>query len=117
MTMLACMESGVPYVPMRANYPENRILQIKKETGFELLLTQDECDKLISLNENEYIEPDHTKMDTLYTICTSGSTGKPKAVIVSRTSITDFWNWCNQYFKNIHSNDNIPQVDDFTFDI
>lgn len=117
MVILACMESGTPYVPMRENYPQSRINQIQDETGFTFLLTQKELDEILSGPTLAYETPSHQKMDTLYTICTSGSTGKPKAVIVSRTSIVDFWKWCDQYFKNISSNDNILQVADFTFDI
>lgn len=117
MAILACMESGVRYVPMRANYPENRVAQIKEEAGFELLLTEDKFEEIIANDVKDYIEADHAKMDTLYTICTSGSTGKPKAVIVSRRSITAFWNWCDDYFSIITDQDQILQVADFTFDI
>lgn len=117
MTMLACMESGVPYVPMRANYPDSRVAQIKEETGFDLLLTEEKLDEILKIETNEYAEPDHGQMDTLYTICTSGSTGKPKAVVVSRTSITDFWKWCDKYFTSITHKDQVLQVADFTFDI
>jgi D-alanine--poly(phosphoribitol) ligase subunit 1 len=117
MAMLACMESGIPYVPMRINYPESRVDQIKQETGFSLLLTEEIFDEIVSKNTIEYIEPNHNKLDTLYTICTSGSTGKPKAVIVSRISINDFWKWCDDYFTQITSKDRILQVADFTFDI
>jgi acyl-coenzyme A synthetase/AMP-(fatty) acid ligase len=117
MTMLACMESGIPYVPMRVNYPDSRVEQIKQETGFDLLLTEDNIEDIFSENIKEYQESTHQKLNTLYTICTSGSTGKPKAVVVSRTSINDFWGWCDEYFKNITLNDRILQVADFTFDI
>ena len=117
MAMLACMESGISYVPMRINYPESRVDQIKQETGFSLLLTEEIFDEIVSKNTIEYIEPNHNKLDTLYTICTSGSTGKPKAVIVSRTSINDFWKWCDDYFTQITFKDRILQVADFTFDI
>jgi acyl-coenzyme A synthetase/AMP-(fatty) acid ligase len=117
MAMLACMESGIPYVPMRINYPESRVDQIKQETGFSLLLTEEVFDAIVSKKAIDYIEPTHEKLGTLYTICTSGSTGKPKAVIVSRTSINDFWKWCDDYFTQITSKDRILQVADFTFDI
>lgn len=117
MVMLACMEAGIPYVPMRANYPESRVEQIKEETGFELLLTEEKLNDILSEKHETYSEVTHQKLDTLYTICTSGSTGKPKAVVVSRTSITDFWKWCNDYFPEITNSDKILQVADFTFDI
>ena len=117
LTMLACMDAGIPYVPMRENYPESRVNQIKEETKFELLLTQDKLNEILSANLDTNNEVNHESMDTLYTICTSGSTGKPKAVVVSRTSINDFWNWCDSYFTSVSSEDHILQVADFTFDI
>jgi acyl-coenzyme A synthetase/AMP-(fatty) acid ligase len=117
MAMLACMESGIPYVPKRENYPESRIEQIKNQTGFELLLTEEKFENIVSKDIKAYQEISHEPMNSLYTICTSGSTGKPKAVIASRTSILDFWKWCNQYFETVTGNDRILQVADFTFDI
>lgn len=117
MAMLACMEAGVPYVPMRSNYPESRVEQIKKETGLDLLLTPEKLQEILSNKKLEYVGSLHKRSDTLYTICTSGSTGRPKAVVVSRTSITDFWKWCHQYFTTLSEQDHILQVADFTFDI
>ena len=117
MTMLACMESGVPYVPMRANYPDSRVEQIKEEAEFEIMMTEEEFERILKAEINEYSEKTHHALDTLYTICTSGSTGKPKAVVVSRTSITDFWKWCHEHFSQLTSEDRVLQVADFTFDI
>ncbi len=118
MTMLACMETGIPYVPMRANYPDSRVEQIKNEAGFKVLLTEEKLDEILKERDLKESTPlKHDKHDTLYTICTSGSTGKPKAVVVSRTSINDFWDWCNEYFEKVSGDSNLLQVADFTFDI
>ncbi|MBT4792895.1 MAG: AMP-binding protein, partial [Halobacteriovoraceae bacterium] len=117
MTILACMESGVAYVPIRENYPQNRIDQIKDESGFEQLITMDFLSHIIEQNTPAACELKSNAQDTLYTICTSGSTGKPKAVVVPRGAITDFWKWCDNYFKDIDQSDRVLQVADFTFDI
>lgn len=117
MAMLASMDSGIPYVPMRDDYPESRVEQIKVETGFDLLLNESAFEEILKSNSLDFKSKQHTKLDTLYTICTSGSTGKPKAVVVSRTSIKDFWQWCDTYFSNISNTDKVLQVADFTFDI
>ncbi|MAX65666.1 MAG: AMP-binding protein [Bacteriovoracaceae bacterium] len=117
MTILACMDAGVPYVPMRENYPQNRIDQIQAETNFSLLLDEEKFLEIIQNNYQDQLLIKHSPEDTLYTICTSGSTGKPKAVIAPRRAITDFWNWCDKYFAEINSEDRILQVADFTFDI
>ena len=117
MTMLACMDCGVPYVPMRENYPESRVAQIKNETNFDLLMDEAKLENIIALKSQESSETLHKELDTLYTICTSGSTGKPKAVVVPRRAMKDFWQWCNQYFDKVDKESHILQVADFSFDI
>lgn len=117
MIMLACMDSGVPYVPVKENYPEDRIEQIKEESEFSELIDNEKLKEILSKDWGDYSEVELAPMDTLYTICTSGSTGRPKAVVVSRTSITDFWSWLDSYFPKIAEGDQILQVADFTFDI
>ena len=117
MTMLACMESTVKYVPIREDYPQSRVEQIREETKFDLLITQDKIQEIINNDISNWKSPTPAPEDTLYTICTSGSTGKPKAVVVPRRSIIDFWNWCDDYFSTLDKNDRLLQVADFTFDI
>lgn len=117
MIMLACMDSGVPYVPVKDNYPDERIAQIKAESEFSELIDSKRLKQILSTDWGEYSEGELRPMDTLYTICTSGSTGRPKAVVVSRTSINDFWAWLDSYFPKIDKEDHILQVADFTFDI
>lgn len=117
LSMLACMDAGVPYVPMRDNYPQNRIDQIQNQTSFSFLLDEEVLDKVLQTKPSEFKNRDHGKENTLYTICTSGSTGAPKAVVVARRSITDFWKWCDDHFSEINEKDQLLQVADFTFDI
>ena len=120
MVMLACMDSGVSYVPLKSNYPDDRIQQIQEESGFTLLLDEAVLGDILadeSLDAFEYKERELEPMDTLYTICTSGSTGRPKAVVVSRTSINDFWAWLDSHFNDLGPTDRVLQVADFTFDI
>ncbi len=117
MTMLACMEAGVFYVPIKQDYPESRVCQILEETEYTIRMTEEEFDKIISSEEVEYHEIETTENDILYKICTSGSTGRPKAVVVPRLAIENFWKWVNDKFSNVTENDVALQVTEFTFDI
>jgi acyl-coenzyme A synthetase/AMP-(fatty) acid ligase len=117
MTMLACIDSGVFYVPMRDNYPENRISQIQEETDFTLLLNEDVFDSILKGPDVEYKERSIHANDVMYIICTSGSTGRPKAVVVEWGAITYFIRWVSEKFSHVGSADKAIQVTDFTFDI
>lgn len=121
--MLAAMYVGLPYVPMRANYPEDRVNQIKEEAGFSLLIDESMLKSIYQNYSSQKFELENIRPkelepnDTFYTICTSGSTGRPKAVVTKRSALKDFWNWCNTYFDHLNSESKILQVADFTFDI
>jgi acyl-coenzyme A synthetase/AMP-(fatty) acid ligase len=120
MTMLACMEAGVFYVPMAEAYPQNRIDQIQEETDFTTEMNEELFSHILSSDQDgskvfEEVEFDPKRV--LYKICTSGSTGRPKAVVVQREAIEYFWKWVNEKFSNVKAEDRILQVTEFTFDI
>lgn len=117
MTMLACMDAGIYYVPMKDNYPENRIQQIQEESNFSLLMNEEKFESILNANEASFKVKNITEDDVLYIICTSGSTGRPKAVTVQRKAITNFWKWVEEKFSNVTPEDHALQVTDFTFDI
>lgn len=117
MTMLACMDAGTYYVPMKDNYPEKRIQQIQEESHFSLLMNEEKFSEILEGNLYEYQAKEVTEDDILYIICTSGSTGRPKAVTVQRKALTHFWKWVETKFSNVQPADNALQVTDFTFDI
>ncbi len=117
LTMLACMEAGVFYVPMRDSYPQNRIDQIKEESDFTFSMTEDSYKEILTSNEVEFTQKNINQDSVLYKICTSGSTGRPKAVVVQRLAIENFWKWVNTKFDNCTHEDHLLQVTEFTFDI
>jgi D-alanine--poly(phosphoribitol) ligase subunit 1 len=117
MTLLACMDAGVSYVPLKENYPSHRTEQIKTETGFEVLLDEEMFHQILKGPEKNVLARQVQDQNILYIICTSGSTGRPKAVVVERSSLTHFWKWVETKFSHVNEGDRSIQVTDFTFDI
>ena len=105
---LACSFAGMPYVPIDASAPKERIDRIIKQVSAEMIvgdinINLDENIKIISTEkineimngenysyiENIYMKPD----DIFYIIFTSGSTGIPKGVKVTYNNLNSCLNW------------------------
>ncbi len=117
LTMLACMEVGIVYIPLSCHYPEKRIQQIQEDTQFQMLFDQDTFDLILSQTEREYTPHPINECSPLYIIFTSGSTGRPKGVVISRGAAKNFCFWLSDYFNKIDKTDHLLQVTEFTFDI
>jgi amino acid adenylation domain-containing protein len=116
LTILACQETGMTYIPLEASYPQSRIDQIKEDSQFKMLITEENFSEILSFNKDlkeTNPSPDHPA----YIMFTSGSTGKPKGVIIPRKALQNFYTWLDQTFLEISTHDHLLQVTDFTFDI
>jgi D-alanine--poly(phosphoribitol) ligase subunit 1 len=118
LTVLAALDVGITFIPMMENYPDHRVEQIKEDSNFKILFTNEFLQEIVSspLEDNltgKEISPDHTS----YIIFTSGSTGKPKGVMIPRKAISNFMNWIGEEFSYISSKEPMLQVTEFTFDI
>ena len=117
--ILACMELGIPYVPLKEDFPESRIKEISEDADIGLFidsefLSEIQTDKHIAADVNNRKLSDDMP---LYIIFTSGSTGRPKGVVISRGAFVSYLNWLEQYIKDVDAEDRLLQVTEFTFDI
>ncbi len=85
--LLGIWKAGAAYVPIDPDYPEQRQLWIKQDSGAAIVLTRE---AIAALGPGEArvssgLTPDHLA----YVIYTSGSTGQPKGVAIRHRSLTN----------------------------
>lgn len=120
--ILACMELGLAYVPLKDDFPQNRIDEIKEDSGLRLIIDSEYLSTILHkefdvsgiCNSSAVNLADNTP---LYIIFTSGSTGRPKGVVISRGAFVAYSEWLSQFMGEIKPSDRVLQVTEFTFDI
>lgn len=118
LTMLACLEIGVPYVPMKYDYPMDRVIQIKEDANFSLLFDDAKMEEVLCYQGKlKNTLPDISGETTAYTIFTSGSTGRPKGVIIQRKALENFLGFMGETFKHVSPNERMLQCTEFNFDL
>ncbi len=129
--MLACMQAGIPYIPIDKIYPEDRIKKIMTSTGSQVLIncTNESFDTTIAIVINTKLESqiNHAPCyenriygdvaDPLaYIMFTSGSTGEPKGVQINYSSVLAFIDWALNDF-GFSEQDVFMNQAPFTFDV
>ncbi|RIU88006.1 AMP-binding protein, partial [Oceanobacillus picturae] len=128
--ILGILKAGGAYLPVDPEYPVDRIQYMLKDSGANILLTQDQLKDRVEFNgevvdlENEQsyafhsenLESINKEQDLAYVIYTSGSTGKPKGVMIEHHSVLNRINWMQSKYP-ISSTDVILQKTPFTFDV
>jgi amino acid adenylation domain-containing protein len=102
------IKTGAAYVPIDAEFPEDRIKYMIDDTGAKLVVSDSLTTRFLSAAESKEIvladddwkvvqnspatAPDAkvSKDNVCYVIYTSGSTGKPKGVLIEHKSIIDY---------------------------
>jgi acyl-CoA synthetase (AMP-forming)/AMP-acid ligase II len=118
LSIYACMEIGLPYVPLRPSWPAARIEQIRRLSQFAYLLDESQIDRACRQEHRSgsrtpfTIQPDRP----LYIIYTSGTTGEPKGVVIQRRAYEHFLRWVDALMP-CGSDCRILFTADFTFDM
>ena len=125
-SLLGIMKSGNCYIPIDAEYPEERIHYILKDSNCSLLITNEEyknahdfenkiiledLDSSLSLLYKSKAKPDHLA----YMIYTSGTTGNPKGVKIKHKNIINTLIWRKNYY-HFDPTHVVLQVPSFSFD-
>ena len=130
--IFAILKAGGAYVPISPEYPTDRILDILKDSGTNILLANSEYindniekgfdGEIINLEDtprysHENLTFTRSKLTSLvYVIYTSGSTGKPKGVMISQAALLNFYfGFCN--LCSISNNDKMLKCAGVAFDV
>jgi len=109
--ILGILKAGGAFVPLDPTYPRDRLAFMIKDSGIEVLLTQERLiealppygGKIVDLNSSYKTYSDEnpdsgaTPQNVAYVIYTSGSTGTPKGVVVAHRGL------CNLAWAQIRS--------------
>jgi len=129
--MLAVLKAGGCYVPLGAEYSDERSLGIVAESGARCVIvdatTRDKYasftgmtlaidgeQRELSAHSAEDLEPRVDPANAAYSIYTSGSTGKPKGVVISHANLSHSTAARREYYGD--SRDRAILVSPFCFD-
>lgn len=120
---IACIISGVTFVPINPEYPEQRIKDIINASEINycfdsLEIFEFEGIKLLHRNEKTqriFREVDHNQY--CYILFTSGTTGKPKGVPITYGNLQAFLDGFQNLNYKVSSEDRFLQMFEMTFDL
>ena len=130
--LLAILKAGGAYVPLDPDYPSDRLAYMVKDSGIELLLTQQHLrDALPVADGLNVIDLDRLEVahhaptnpnvalygeNLAYVIYTSGSTGRPKGAANRHGSLVNRLQWMQEAY-GLTADDAVLQKTPFSFDV
>ncbi|MFA6539322.1 MAG: amino acid adenylation domain-containing protein [Negativicutes bacterium] len=131
---LAALKAGAAFLPIDANYPEDRVRYLLEDSHAKVLLTHSDLliksegfsGEIIAVDNPEIniqlalfpasapsveIKPDNLA----YIIYTSGSTGRPKGVLLEHRNLINLCAWV-QHYHHIDAEDRSATYSGFGFD-
>ncbi|MBQ4816178.1 non-ribosomal peptide synthetase [Bacillus pumilus] len=125
--VLGVLKTGAAFVPIDADYPDQRITYMLEDCGAEILLMQKGLTAPASFTghvlfiedavegEAQNIQVHVKPTDLAYMIYTSGTTGQPKGVMVEHQSLVNLAFWHNDAFQ-VTNADRTAKYAGFGFD-
>ena len=131
--LLAVWKAGGAYVPLEPDYPAERLTFMVKDSGLQLVVTQEKYRSLFSSfgvrticldsdadkiaeEGSECLQKCGSPSDLAYVIYTSGSTGTPKGVQIEHRSVVNFL-FSMQSKPGLSAEDVLLAVTTISFDI
>jgi amino acid adenylation domain-containing protein len=119
LAILSVLKAGAAYVPIGADYPEERVDYIIKDAKIKVLINEEELSRFFQVQNNypkERLAVKPSPGDLAYCIYTSGSTGAPKGVLNQHDGLYNRLVWMKEYL-NVTGSDVILQKTPYTFDV
>ncbi|MBQ4482817.1 MAG: amino acid adenylation domain-containing protein, partial [Lachnospiraceae bacterium] len=113
--VLGIHKAGAAYLPIDADYPEDRISYMLEDSGAETVLTEETVRAMIAGYENANPVNLAENSSLAYMIYTSGSTGRPKGVMISHRAMLNFVHFI-RYRWHLTEKSRIACHSNFSFD-
>jgi amino acid adenylation domain-containing protein/non-ribosomal peptide synthase protein (TIGR01720 family) len=95
--LLAVLKAGGAYVPLDPDLPADRMTYLVKDSGVDIVLTQDQLGDTYDLPTTPP-ELRTVPENLAYVIYTSGSTGRPKGVAVTHANVVRLFTATEQWY-------------------
>ncbi len=112
--ILGILKSGNAYLPLDPLYPQERIDFILKDSGANIVLTEQFIQDAFLCTPVTHLTPINSA-PLAYVIFTSGSTGYPKGVPITHANLCPLFHWGYTYL-GIGSKDSVLQNISYFFD-
>jgi amino acid adenylation domain-containing protein len=112
--ILGILKTGAAYLPIRLDYPEERITYMMKDSGARVLVTEGLLEEAWRSGSAKARKLTPCSSDLAYVIYTSGTAGMPKGVLTKHANVIRVVK--NTNYIDIKKEDRVLQLSSYAFD-